>query len=99
MFSMPILILLSFLPLLSSDCLSSFPGASIVPRRGRQGPKDYAPEGRADEKEKLEKTMEEFQHLHLCQRIMTQLVGRKLDCGRWNSSLTPDIFNSIQSQP
>jgi hypothetical protein len=46
-----------------------------VPRRGRQGPKEYAPGGSAKEARKLELTLEEYRLVHQCERMVAQYVA------------------------
>lgn len=42
----------------------------IVPRRGRQGPKDFAPDGTAAQKTKLEAAHDEFRILREVPRLV-----------------------------
>lgn len=52
----------------------------MVPKRGRQGLKDYAPDGTAEQKAKLQATREEFELLHQCERILSTSV-HTIGCG------------------
>lgn len=66
------------LPLSLFPSSPRFPGVAIVPRRGRQGPKEYAPGGSAKEARKLELTLEEYRLVHQCERMVAQYVSLSL---------------------
>ena len=54
----------------------SYPGAKMVPKRGRQGPKDFAPTGDAAEIVKLEEARTEFRLLREVERVLPVCVVR-----------------------
>lgn len=48
--------------------------SSAVPKRGRQGPKDFAPDGSLEQQNKVESAIEEWKELREVDRVLQLFV-------------------------